>query len=133
MEDLDRAETFYDRLLPLDLTREERDAVPEHEYRLVEYHSAWLSIGLVSRRSAYAGERPSRRRAGALHHLAFWAESREEVDALYGAVRALPAVIVHPPQLYPEYCPDYYALFFKDSEGIEYEIVSYDRGRYFPQ
>ena len=44
----------------------------------------------------------------------------------------LPAQIIHSPQYYPEYCSDYYALFFKDSEGIEYEIVSFDRGHYFP-
>lgn len=42
------------------------------------------------------------------------------------------AQIIHSPQYYPEYCSDYYALFFKDSEGIEYEIVSFDRGHYFP-
>lgn len=44
----------------------------------------------------------------------------------------LPAQIIHSPQYYPAYCSDYYALFFKDSEGIEYEIVSFDRGHYFP-
>ena len=34
------------------------------------------------------------------------------------------ATIVTPPQEYPEYVPPgYYALFFKDVEGIKYEIV----------
>lgn len=135
VENLERAEGFYDQLLPLlgfDLSLKEHDSVPEHEYRIVEYHHPLLSIGLVSQRSAYRGEKPSRRKAGALHHLAFRAMDRAEVDALYARIRDLPAVIVHPPQSYPEYCADYYAFFFKDSEGIEYEIVSFDRRRCFP-
>ena len=133
--DLEQAESFYDRLLPLlgfDPSLKEHDEVPEHEYRIVEYHSGSFSLGLVNRRAAFAGERPSRRRAGALHHLAFRAESPAEVDDLYERIRSLPAQIVHPPQLWPEYCADYYAFFFKDPQGIEYEIVHFDREKYFP-
>ena len=37
---------------------------------------------------------------------------------------ARPFVIVSEPMEYPEYSPQpYYALFFKDLEGIKYEIV----------
>ena len=132
--DLERAEKFYDRLLPLlgfDLANKERDAVPEHEYRIVEYHSSNFSFGIVSPRPAYKDERINRRKPGALHHLAFRVDSCVEVDKLYLQVKALGAKIVHEPQLYPEYCKDYYAFFFKDSEGIEYEIVHFDRGNYF--
>lgn len=48
--DLDRAEAFYDSFLPLlgfDLQLKEHDEVPKHEYRIVEYHHASLSIGIV--------------------------------------------------------------------------------------
>lgn len=92
-----------------------------------------MSIGFVNRREAYKNEKPSRRKAGALHHMAFRAESRDEVDALYAKIVGLPAEIVHLPKYYPEYCSDYYAFFFKDSEGIEYEIVHFDRAKYFPE
>lgn len=134
VEDLERAEQFYDCLLPLlgfDLALKEWDSVPKHEYQIVEYHHRNLSIGLVNQRAAYQNEAPSRRKAGALHHLAFRVDSPTEVDLLYEQVKALPAYIVHSPQFYPEYCSDYYAFFFKDSEGIEYEIVSYAREQYF--
>jgi catechol 2,3-dioxygenase-like lactoylglutathione lyase family enzyme len=133
--DLERAERFYDRLLPLlgfDLANKERNAVPEHEYAIVEYHHSSFSFGIVSPRSAYTNETISRRKPGALHHLAFHADSRAEVDRLYLQVKALGAEIVHEPRLYPEYCKDYYAFFFKDSESIEYEIVHFDRADYFP-
>lgn len=36
VEDIERAERFYDKLLPLlgfDLSLKEQDSVPEHEYR----------------------------------------------------------------------------------------------------
>lgn len=136
VEDLKRAEKFYDKLLPLlgfDISTKEYTEVPEHEYKIVEYHNKNMSIGFVNRREAYQNEKVSRRKAGALHHLAFRADSREEVDLLYGKIKDLPAVIVHPPKYHPEYCSDYYAFFFKDSEGIEYEIVHFDRAKYFPE
>ena len=56
---------------------------------------------------------------------------RSEVDAVFARVSAIPAVIVHPPRCYEKYCTDYYAFFFKDSEGIEYEIVNFARTKYF--
>ena len=43
-----------------------------------------------------------------------------------------PARILHAPRYWPEYCVDYYAFFFKDSEGIEYEVASFARDVYFP-
>lgn len=135
--DLERAERYYDRLLPLlgfDLSLKEHDHVPEHEYHIVDYHDRAFSIGLVNQREAYRGEKPSRRKAGALHHLAFRADGKAEVDALYEKIRKIPqTVVVHAPRYYPEYAADYYALFFKDPEGIEYEIVSLDREKYFPE
>ena len=61
---------------------------------------------------------------GALHHLAFRATSRADVDRLHLELQAIGATIVSPPREYPEYMPDgYYALYFKDPEGIKYEIV----------
>lgn len=49
VEDIERAERFYDKLLPLlgfDLSLKEQDSVPEHEYRIVEsittiFQSGW--------------------------------------------------------------------------------------------
>ncbi|RRD63598.1 VOC family protein [Fretibacterium sp. OH1220_COT-178] len=134
VEDIERAERFYDRLLPLlgfDLGLKEHDCVPEHEYRIVEYHNRNFSFGIVNRRPQFAGETVSRRKAGALHHLAFRVETEAEVDDLYREISAIPATIIHRPRHYKEYCEDYYAFFFKDSEGIEYEVVAFSRDRCF--
>jgi catechol 2,3-dioxygenase-like lactoylglutathione lyase family enzyme len=133
--DLERAEKFYDKFMPLlgfDVANKERDAVPEHEYEIVEYHHSNFSFGIVRPRSACSGETISKRKPGALHHLAFHADSRAEVDRLYLQIKDIGGKIIHEPQLYPEYCKDYYAFFFKDSEEIEYEIVHFNRAGHFP-
>ena len=133
--DLDRAERFYDTLLPLlgfDLKHKAREEFPEHQHIELDYATAEFSLGLVCPRPVLAGEAVCRRRPGALHHLAFGVETWEQVDALYARVQAIPGGKIRiPPRAYPEYTPDYYAFFFYDTEGMELEIVSFQRARYF--
>ncbi len=135
VEDLERAERFYDALLPLlgfDISLKEYDFMPEHGYRIVEYHHNRLSIGLLGQGEACRKETLSRTNAGALHHLAFQAKNPEEVDALYLKIKEIGALIIHAPQYDPAHWPDYYAFSFRDCEGIAYEIASFERGKYFP-
>lgn len=61
-----------------------------------------------------------------LHHFAFEAPSREAVDSLYETVKSLGADIVDPPAEY-EYVPGYYAVFFRDPEGIRIEYAHIPR------
>lgn len=65
--------------------------------------------------------------------LAFDAGSREAVDALYEKVSAIPARIVHPPPVLSRVLRGLLRLLFKDTEGIELEIVHFDREGYFPK
>lgn len=57
-----------------------------------------------------------------LHHFAFQADSRQAVDELYETVKQLGAEIVNPPQEY-DYVPGYYAVFFRDPDGMRLEYV----------
>ena len=57
-----------------------------------------------------------------LHHFAFQAFSREDVDALYQQMKALGAEIVNAPQEY-DYVTGYYAVFFRDPDGIRIEYA----------
>ena len=129
VKDLDVATPFYDKLMPLlgfDPKRRSSAVVEQHELRVVEYSHPRLCFAITSPRSAFANDAVHRRRPGALHHLAFKAGSRDEVDRLHEALIAIGARIVAPPREYPEYSPaGYYALYFKDLEGIKYEIVTY--------
>ncbi len=127
VKDLCVAAPFYDRLLPLlgfDLANRSAAVLEAHELHVVEYLHPRLGFAINSPRRAFRGEAVNRRRPGALHHLAFRAESRAEVDRLHRELTRIGATIVSPPREYPEYVPPgYYALFFKDPDGIKYEIV----------
>ncbi|MEM9023609.1 MAG: VOC family protein [Bacteroidota bacterium] len=130
VKDLARAEAFYDRLMPLlgfDLRHKSKGRVAAHDFDVVEYVHPRLILGINSPRSAFKDDAVHRRKPGALHHLAFKAESKEEIDALYPQIKAAGADIVEPPQLYPQHGEHYYALFFKDTEGIKYELVFEER------
>ncbi len=129
VKDMNLAVTFYDRLMPLlgfDPKRRSSAVVEQHEFQVVEYSHPRLCFAITSPRPAFADDAIHRRKPGALHHLAFKAESREEVDRLHKELIAIGARIVSPPREYPEYAPPgYYSVYFKDLEGIKYEIVSY--------
>jgi len=127
VKDMSVAIPFYDKLLPLlgfSLQHKGSAVIKEHEFHVVEYKQPQLAFAITSPRRAFAEETINRRKPGALHHLAFKAESRAEVDRLHVELKKIGATIVSPPREYPEYTPPgYYAVFFKDPEGIKYEIV----------
>lgn len=130
VKDLSRAEAFYDQLMPIlgfDLNHKSKGSVPAHEFDVVEYAHPNLIIGINSPRNAFANDSIHRRKPGSLHHLAFKARSRKEVDEKYEEIKRTNAEIVDPPKFYPQHGEEYYALFFKDTEGIKYEIVHEER------
>jgi predicted lactoylglutathione lyase len=102
--------------------------VQEHEFDVIEYAHPLLIFAINSPRKIFKDDTIHRRKPGALHHLAFKAKSRNEVDELYLKIKETEANIVNKPKFYPQHGESYYALFFKDLEGIKYEIV-YEEGR----
>ena len=52
------------------------------------------------------------------------------MDQLYQKIEEIGAHIVDLPKFYPQHGESYYALFFKDLEGIKYEIVYEERNSY---
>lgn len=130
VKDLATAVPFYDRFLSLlgfSPLAKVSATIEKHDFQVVEYSHPRLSFAITSPRSAFRDDHVHRRKPGSLHHLAFRAASRGEVDKLYEELKALGADIVSPPRHYPEYRPaGYYAVFFKDPHGIKYEIVTHD-------
>ena len=57
-----------------------------------------------------------------LHHVAFAASSREDVDALHGKIESLGGKVLNAPKEY-DYVPGYYATYFTDPEGLKLEYV----------
>jgi len=78
------------------------------------------SIGL--REAQSETEEPYDRYRVGLHHLAFEAESRAQVDDRADWVRAQGLEVETEPQEYT-YLPGYYAVFFYDPDGLKLEIV----------
>lgn len=62
--------------------------------------------------------------APGLHHLAFEVESHEDVDGVHTRVLETDSELLHPPRLWPEYHPAYYATFFLDPDGFRIEVAA---------
>lgn len=86
------------------------------------------TIGLFKASELGASRRHDRSSAG-LHHVAFSAESREDVDALYKRLLSINAIILDPPADYPQYGKGYYAVMFTDPDGLKLEYVFEPRDR----
>jgi catechol 2,3-dioxygenase-like lactoylglutathione lyase family enzyme len=85
-----------------------------------------LSIAVMRATGDGAARRHDRYSPG-LHHLAWRAGSRADVDALHDLLRrsgaAIGATVLDPPAEYPQYEPGYYAVFFADPDGLKLELV----------
>ena len=126
VRDFEESEQFYDRLMPIlgfDLEQKGSGYVAANDFQVVEYVHENVVIGINSPRESVAKDPVHRRRPGSLHHLAFRARSREEVDEAYEQIRSIGALIVHAPQLFPQHGESYYACFFKDPSGIKLEVM----------
>ncbi|MFN3195245.1 MAG: VOC family protein [Chlorobiota bacterium] len=125
VKDFNKAEEFYDKLMPLlgfDLDRKSKGRVEAHDFNVIEYVGETITIGINSPREKFKNDDVHRRKPGSLHHLAFGTNSVEEVDELYTKIKGIGANIVDPPKFYPQHGEKYYALFFKDPDGIKLEI-----------
>jgi catechol 2,3-dioxygenase-like lactoylglutathione lyase family enzyme len=79
-------------------------------------------VGLVTASGQNAGRQHDRYSPG-LHHIAWNAESRADVDALHALLQKIGATILDAPADYPQYGPTYYAVFFADPDGLKLEYV----------
>lgn len=130
VKDLGKVEPFYDALMPIlgfDISKKSKGRVEAHDFDVIEYVHPLLIFAINSPREMFKEDNVHRRKPGSLHHLAFKASSCEEVDELYQEIKKTSAQIVDPPKYYPQHGEKYYALFFKDPDGIKYEIVFEER------
>jgi len=82
----------------------------------------FCSIGILSARGPNAGRGHDRYSAG-LHHIAWTAASRDDVDAMHQHLLSMGATILDAPAEYPRYGAGYYAVFFADPDGLKLEYV----------
>ena len=113
---------FYDAVLGFMGYRRVKEDDRGFDWDLVASDGSFSSIGIV--KAAGDGRlRSHDRYSPGLHHVAWQAESRADVDRLYEHLQAIGATILDPPAEYPQYSPGYYAVFFADPDGLKLEYV----------
>ena len=118
VRDLVQAKAYYDTLMPLLGLEAHIDAKDQFAYRPNNNEpGASIFFYPASEQSRYSRHQPG------LQHLAFMVESRAIVYEVYAKVQALGSEVVHPPQVFPQYRPYYFATFWLDPEGFMIEAV----------
>jgi catechol 2,3-dioxygenase-like lactoylglutathione lyase family enzyme len=118
VNDLERAIAFYGKVLgALGFRRVEHATY-------VAWANGHTSIGL------YAAGVPGAvdRRGAGFHHAALRVKSRAQVDAFHRFLVEERVTILDPPAEYPQYGPEYYAVFFADPDGMKLEVVHFPWG-----
>ena len=122
VSDLSRARPFYEKVLGY------MGYHPGEDYgaRGIDFDcidgGVFRSIGIRISEGANAA-RAHDRYAPGLHHLAWTAESRDDVDKLHTLLLEINANVLDPPADYPQYGAGYYAVFFADPDGLKLEYV----------
>ena len=107
-----RAMDFYNKLLPtLGFTFDRSD--PEW--------GTFYSVG-GDKPSAFFGFTEDSQHQPNGNRIAFWAETRAEVDQIAALVKEIGGQNLEGPELCAEYSPGYYAAFFEDPDGNKLEV-----------
>lgn len=92
------------------------------DWDLGAHGTSFCSIGIKKAEGEGAGRIHDRYSPG-LHHIAWHAESREDVEALHRLLLKIGATVLDAPAEYPQYGAGYYAVFFADPDGLKLEYV----------
>lgn len=118
VSDLDRSGPFYDAVLGFLGYRRGQEGESWIDWDMDAPHCA-PSVAIRLARS----DRRHDRYACGLHHLAWVADSRADVDRLHELLVGIGATILDRPADYPQYRAGYYAVFFADPDGLKLEFV----------
>jgi glyoxylase I family protein len=123
VSDLKRSERFYDQVMSVLGFR--KNTFPNEGDQHIQYYNRHFGFVL---RPARDNQRKHDPMAPGLHHFCMRVETQAHVDAVAARFEEL-GIACSLPQLYPEYAPDYYAIFFSDPDGIRLEITNYREER----
>jgi catechol 2,3-dioxygenase-like lactoylglutathione lyase family enzyme len=112
VKDFQRAMKFYEKLLPeLGFTSNRSD----------EAWGTFYSVG-PKKPSDFFGFIEDRNHQPNGTRIAFWADSRPEVDRIAKVVREIGGRNLEGPEIVPDYSAGYYGFFFEDPDGNKLEI-----------
>jgi glyoxylase I family protein len=123
VNDIARSAIFYDKVMPaLGFRR-----LVEDDGDDIRWGNAHITFAIRQAPATQRGASFDRYRVG-LHHLAFKAKSREAIDEFYRFLMRENLPILDAPAEYPQYGPNYYAVFFADPDGMKLELVHFPWG-----
>ena len=123
VRDLARSEAFYDRVMTVLGYRKGQSTIGGDPH--VHFWNRQFGFSLRPARPGTPDHDPY---APGLHHFCFRVVDEEAVDRAARELRAA-GIAVTDPQGYPEYAPDYYAVFFTDPDGVRLEITNFRQNR----
>jgi catechol 2,3-dioxygenase-like lactoylglutathione lyase family enzyme len=109
--DIETAKNFYGKFLP------QLGFVHEKPGR---YHAFYSTGG--GKPSEFFGFTRDKKHKPNKTRIAFWADTREEVDRIAKLVRDAGGKNLEGPEICKDYSPGYYAFFFEDPDGNKLEI-----------
>jgi catechol 2,3-dioxygenase-like lactoylglutathione lyase family enzyme len=112
VKDLKVARKFYEKLLPAVGFACERS---DNEW------GTFYSVG-GDEASDFFGFTEDRQHQPNGTRIAFWADTRDEVDRIATLVREIGGQYLEGPEICANYSPGYYAFFFEDPDGNKLEI-----------
>jgi glyoxylase I family protein len=124
--DPERSLTFYEAVLGFMGYRRVSAHARGFDFALRQEDGAFCSIG-VMRAQGGGHERRHDRYSPGLHHLAWTADSRDDVNRMHELLLKIGATILDAPAGYPEYGLGYYAVFFADPDGLKLEYVHWPK------
>jgi glyoxylase I family protein len=120
IQDLARSTLFYDPVLAFMGYRRSRTRPDLVGWDL----QASYGVVSVDIRAARTIQKHDRYSCG-LHHFAWHADSRDDVDRMYALLVSIGATVLDAPAEYPQYGNGYYAVLFEDPNGLKLEYVHF--------
>lgn len=123
VRDMARSEEFYDQVMSVLGFRKGRGTIAGEPH--VHYYNRHYGYSLRPARDGAPDHDPY---APGLHHFCFRVLDEAAVDRAAEELREA-GVTVTEPRYYPEYDPDYYAVFFEDPDGVRLEVANFRKRR----
>mgnify|MGYP001573729362 CR=1 FL=1 len=122
VSNMERSEKFYDVVMGiLDFRKSPFQIGAENHIQYYNRHFGYVlrPARITNRHNPYAP---------GLHHLCLRVEGEKEVQKAASMLKER-NIAVNEAKRYPEYAPDYFAVFFSDPDGTRLEITNYRQER----
>ena len=122
VSNLERSEKFYDVVMKMLGFRKNQFQLEGEKH--IQYYNRHFGYVLRPARS----RDPHNSYSPGLHHFCLRVQGEKEVMEVANRLKEQDIPVTEPKR-YPEYAPDYFAVFFSDPDGVRLEITNYRQER----